>query len=509
MNKTEYDLALPDKLLYPAPMSKRAMITRRENVFKNSDGANANIGPNSLITFTIPPTNNLLVPSETYFTWRVKTGDAGSDIRGNTQRLIRRLRIMNTNGEILEDISEFNTLNELVQMAHFNDDHLYDYLQPEGMYKAYQTTGGFGYEEDDVVVRNCTGTAFAYTDAGRGIVGVASQFTKDLRVGDIITLGDADAGETASAVVETITDDLNITVSPAIGGNRTGTYMRVYRQKGTYKEDAVKARLFAGDGKLFSFQLRASGIMNLNKYIPLQHIGGLRLEITLENQATAIVGTTDSYLVNDPRIYYTLLTPSDQLASALSQASRSGKMNISYGTFDNRQYTVNSTDTSVELTKPLFRVNTIFAVKRLSAIVSNLTSNSFVFNSNNLYGTDGTVDTYYQFTHNSIYYPVDRVSSFERSYTEAVKGIGAIGDKEFAVPFRKYKSPFADSRFFIAQSFETMYECDANSGSSTKNNKSIIFQCKLSAAESTRWDFFTHFTRNMNIESTGGIVVAE
>lgn len=520
-NKTMANITLPSQMEYPTPSSRRAMITRRENVFKNCDGTSSGITPQSLITFTIPPTNNLMVPQETYFTMRVQTLDAGArdDIQGNVQRLIQRLRILNTNGEILEDISNFNVLNEMLQKVYFNDDHLYDYLQPEGVYQKYGGTitgasSELGYAYDDYV-----GIDIPFNQAGCSLTdgvltpGVGVFNTGLVSLGDTVSVRGTAINQGGTGTVIAVAAGTITLSNLAAAQNIAAANMRkitLIKQKSTYFQDGVKAQMAAGSGKLFSFQLRGSGILMMDKYLPLLHIGGLRIELTLESQTVGLVGGNDSYKINDPKIYYTLLTPSDQLAATLSKAARSGDLHFTYRTFNDRPYTItNGSDVNVEMTRPVFRLNNIFVVKRLVANVSSAVNDSFVFDNSNLFGNDGTADSYYQFIHNSIYYPVERVQSFERSYTELCKAIGHFGDLNNAVPFRKYKSPFADTRFVIAQSFETMHEADMFSGSSTKNNKSIIFNAKLSAADSSRYDFFIYYSRDINIQKTGGIVVSE
>lgn len=522
-DKTMVNVSLPSEMIYAAPTSRRAMISRRENVFKNCDGTSSGITPNSVITFTIPPTNTLIVPQETYFTLRVRTlpdATPTSALQGNVQRILQRVRIMNTNGEILEDITNYNLLNEIIQDAHFNEDHQYDYLQPEGVYQKYggtitAATLENGYSYDDFVRIEIPFDAAAATlTAGVLTPGVGVFNTGLVSLGDIVSVrGTAITHGGVGTVVDVAAGTITLS-NIAAAQNMVAANFRsivLLKPKSTYFQDQVQLRMNTGSGKLFSFQLRGSGIMMMDKYLPMQHIGGLRIEFTLENQATALVGPgAPNYVVNDPRIYYTLLTPSDQLAATLSKAARSGKMNFTYNTFDNRQYTIDSPSIAVELTKPLFRVNNVFMVKRASGIVSSVADNSFVINSTGLYGTDGTDATYYQFTFNSIYFPVDRVNSFERSYKEMVKSVGQLGDIHYAVPFRKYKSPFNDSKFVIGQSFELMHEADAFSGSSTKNNKSIIFNMERTGGViATRYDFFTYYLRNISLLAGGQVQVSE
>jgi hypothetical protein len=289
----------------------------------------------------------------------------------------------------------------------------------------------------------------SYTDATRTLVLVGANFVTDVSVGDVLIVGSTTAARNGIVSIQTVTNDTTVILSSALGADLATaaiTYVRVIRQRNTYFEDNVKADMATAPGKLYAFQLRASGIMGLNKYLPLAQLGGLRIEMTLEANATALISPTAgrTYTINSPVMYYDMLTPSDQLAATLSKAQKSGRMNITYSTFDSRDYTSGlATAINIELTKPLFRVKSVFIVKRVAANVTNIAVDSFALDPRYFFATDGTANTFYQFQHNSIFLPQSRVDSFERAYMEMKKSVGTMGDITYQVPFRKYKAPRA------------------------------------------------------------------
>jgi hypothetical protein len=494
------------------------MIGRRESAFKNADSASS-VGPQQVITFTLPPSNTLVPPSSIYYGWRVSVGTAAADIEGNVQRLIRRIRVMDTNGSIFEDIDDYNMLQEVVMNTHIPEDVQYKNLVTEGMFPQY--TSGVSTDisssvegEWFPVSYTVAGSTYDHTGGATEnlltLAGTTLTTTFDIQIGDILKVYSAVAGQGGVGVVTAITGatTLNIGGLSAVDittGNLT--QVQVWRPKylvrPTNGDANAYRRLIATTGKYFTFQLRGSGIHSMSKFLPLAEINGLRIEFTLESPNTALIGTANAtYTITESTIYYDALTPSDQLASTLSKARQSGKMNLTFATFDTRRATVSSgTQLNVELTKPLFRIKGVYACKRLSANLSLITADSFATNSSGLFDNDGNATSYYQLTHNGVYYPVQRVQHFEHAYQRLKQCVGTMGDIEYRLDFWKYRN---GPKFYIGQNFESLHETgDEFSGVSTKSNKSIIFNCQTSSSQSDTWNFFTSFMRNISLLPSG------
>jgi len=68
----------------------------------------------------------------------------------------------------------------------------------------------------------------------------------------------------------------------------------------------------------FYFRLEGSGLLNQEKFLPLFAMGS-RIELTLESASTGLRTGTE-YVVSNSKIYYIVLTMSDQLAAKMSEA---------------------------------------------------------------------------------------------------------------------------------------------------------------------------------------------
>ncbi len=455
MQKSSISTELGRDMTYNLPRSKASHVQRKEHLMKMSNGAQSGIAGGSKIDFNIPAGNLLMVPREHYFSCRVKLTNASHLLGGSVHRLINRIRILTGDGVPLEDINSANVLNELIRIVHMPDSYETAVLAHENVYDSYAT---------------------------------------DVRVADHIRKS----------------DDLDFSHnyfdnSAAVGTQPnagTGGPPPVPNKRfvGTKKTDfELNGRDWTGnDGKLLVFQLHASGLLMHEKFLPLKYLKGLQIEIYLEQASTALT-TGTSYTINSPRLYYSAITPSENVDASLNKAYNNGQLNLYFDTWHNRQSTRNSSDFSFDITKSVLRAKNVYVVKRQNSIIAS-GADSFAFDALNFGGSDGTADTYYQFIYNNIRLPVDRVSSVERAFVELLKASGQFGDtSRDVIKFKEYIS----NKFVVGVDMETLPQSDKFSGVSTRDSKPIQFDLKLSTPTNTRLDAFLHYTAVVNLSKDG------
>jgi hypothetical protein len=432
---------------YVIPPTRKHLIVRREHLVKQATGG-VEYTPGQTITFDIPASDRGFIANEHYFTVRVLTTGTNK-IGGSVKNLLKSVKIMNINGEVLEEYDQVGVIEKIIRLAHMDQDYQYDVLAVEGVYKSYtdqDTTGNNLY-----------------------------------------------VGATATEVK--VNNDGN-----AFGANSVTT-----KKDSEYKTDGIQANMVAGNGALFCFQLQSSGLLMSRKHIPLQYVGGLRIEFVLES-ANIALSQGNAYTVKFPRLHYVLADYSSKVKKALSEAHRSGKLHMYYDTWNVRSLTGREeTDINVEINKPVLMLKNIFAVMRTTASLTEENKDSFVFYSP--FPTNNDETTKYQFIHNDIRYPSQQVNTVKQAYMEYLKATKQLGsvDRD-VIPFRDY---VAGREFLICNDFEMYPESDSFTGSSTKSNKGVVFEFSRAGDTNIRVDFCSHYTRVASLLSDGTLKISE
>lgn len=454
----ELDLASPYS--YVLPSARDLQISRRESLQRNPDGSSSSISEGSQISFTIPASKQLLVGQSVYLSMRVKTSDPTHYFSGAAHRLIQRVRITNLDGVLLEDLDNYSTLHEGVLRTLFmSDDYENDMLAVSGVYPSYadaETVADYIRFKND-------------TDFSHHIEAVSS--------GPVITSVADGSVDTAKALVGTKVSD--------------------------FKARDIKSTMAAGNGKLFILQLSGSGILGNELFYPLEYFRGIRLEITLAPASIALdVGT--SYLVNQPKLYYVAVSPSERINASLSKAHQAGELTFMYDTFSSSSGTLTAQDTcAIDLSKAVLRANNVMVVKRQNSILTSGT-NSFVFDCTSFGGSDGEASSQYYFEHNSIRMPVEPVASLERAYIETMSSIGQFGVLQSDLC--KFKD-YINGKFVISCNLKNLPEADEMSGVSLKAGKTVTFNLKLSAPDTSRLDLFVWYKSAITASPQRGVEV--
>ena len=443
---------------YVIPPTRKHLIVRREHLVKQATGGTVyNAG--QTITFDIPASDRGFIANEHYFTMRVLVPPTVVDakeipnfIGGSVKNLIKSVKIMNINGEVLEEYDQVGVIEKLIRLAHMDQDYQNDVLAVEGIYKDY--------------TERQTEATSLYNTAGVEIKAAAD----------------------GTAV--------NNSQTQSISSQKTSEYTST----------GTRANIGANNGALFCFQLQSSGLLMSRKHIPLQYVGGLRIEFVLESAVTAL-SKGSSYTVNFPRLHYVLADYSSKVKKALSEAHRSGKLHMYYDTWNVRSLTgVNQTSVNVEINKPVLMLKNIFAVMRLNNSINAADTDSFVFYSP--FPTNNAETTKYQFIHNDIRYPSQQVNTVQQAYVEYLKATKQLGsvDRD-VIPFRDY---VAGREFLICNDFEMYPESDSFTGSSTKSNKGVVFEFERASGDDVlRIDFCSHYTRVASLLADGTLKISE
>jgi len=441
MERTEMlatkSLNITDELMYQLPSSKKSQISRREHVSKSADGSQT-ANPSQTIIFTIPPSSNkVLAGSETYFSFNVASVGAAT-LGGSVHRLIERVRILSDSGVVLEELNAFNVLNRSLQITHMADDYLNE----------VEVVSGFN----------------------------PRQFALYNNVQDQLSIATATV-----SVAQSVTS-----VRPASYG----------ASQPASRYEAEKTLVGGID---FYFRLEGSGLLNQEKFLPLFAMG-LRIELTLESAAIGLRTGTE-YVVSNPKIYYTVLTMSDQLAATMSEALRKGPLHLPYSTFSHKSETRDSASYNIALTQPYFRLKKLFSTVRLTSALS-ANNDSFNYISTDLYSSGKGV----QYRYNDQYYPIDKIDNAKRSYYESRIALNQFGSVELAtLPYIEFVN---GGRHVLCANFETLMS-DPQSGSSTKNSRSIDMSLEFSSSASRRIDVFSQYVRILRIRGDSTIEVLE
>ena len=441
---------VPNELAYKMASSKRGQIVARHNLSKNADGTASGIGEGQIIEFSIPSSSNgVLASNETYFSMNLAAVSGEIRLgRGGVAGLISRVEILTDQGVLLETLQQYGALHRVVNLTHFSDQYIRDHAS--------------GVE---------------------GVLPVEQHLYASLAT-DSKT--DAAAFNRVGIDWEAKSEESKF---PANAADTFGPVTRVRRAtEGKHYDGQF---LIDTTPREFYFQLLGSGVFNSSTFFPL-FAAGLRVRFILQTAAVALQ-TGTSYNVSVPKIYYTRLTMSDQLAASMQEALRNKKIYFAYNTFAHRSQNLpaNTGALSVELTQPFTRTKGVFAVKRL---VSELASgsDSFKFSPANFVN--------YQFKHDDTFIPNEQVGSVKRAYIELKKANGQLGAHlANFLPYSIYESSEGGA-FVVGCNLENLHS-DPMSGVSTTGSKTITLNVQLDGSGAAQqMDIWTYYVRVMVIE---------
>jgi len=238
---------------------------------------------NKKFEIRIPRTNRSLVPSETYFTFRVRiTGNSfNTIIKGSVQRLIKRMTIMDGHGQVLEDINDYNQITECLRNTHFSKDFINDVLEVEGIHPTYRHV-----QEASPTASVQLSGLLSFGLGSATVTGFATEFRKELKPGDRFFYYPFNF----SPEIASITSDTQLELSAL--PLQVGTNVYAFRAKPGNEDTSyanVHANLISTNGHVFAFQPYGSGLMNADKHIPLWATNGMRIQFTMDSDANSLI----------------------------------------------------------------------------------------------------------------------------------------------------------------------------------------------------------------------------
>lgn len=292
---------------------------------------------NTKMRFFIPAQQRAIDPSELFFQLRVAArtsvdGDLNAtdqkEIRlasGGVHSLFREMIIRDGRGNLIEKISEYNLITKVLQDTLLTKEVKNNLLNVEGVYSDYDL---YNSVHTRVPIPGAGAITIALTAANNTVTGVNTTFLGNVFPGDKLYFNDVEytvvsVTTNTSLVVNNIVADA--AASPIVPRR---DYIEGVRQvESEYKLNHHNS-LFTADGATFCFQPYASGFLSQNKYLHLDHYGGLEFEFTLDSNAIIFDDTnpnnTANIYVKEGYVHYTALEFSPIVEAALAKAYMRG-----------------------------------------------------------------------------------------------------------------------------------------------------------------------------------------
>ena len=330
----EIDYSLP-------PMDKifiDSVECQREEM-KNSNNAKK---ANTKMRFYIPASKRAIDPSELFFQLNVaartsgdaELGDADKEsIRladGGVHSLFREMIIRDGRGNIVEKIENYNLVTKILQDTMLTKEVKNNLLNVEGVYSDYDLRNSVHTKT------TLTGDTIALTAANNRLTGVNTTFLTEVLPGDVVYFngGSFTVVTVDSATQLTVQDVDADSAATAIVARRD--YIEGIRTVDSPYKKHHHDRLFEEKGAVYCFQPYASGFLSQQKYLHLDHFGGLEFEFTLDSNAIIFddtnTGNTANIFVKQGYVHYTALELSPIVEASLAKAYMRG-LSMSYPVF--------------------------------------------------------------------------------------------------------------------------------------------------------------------------------
>ncbi len=353
------------------------------------------------------------IPNETIFELTMRIVDsqgnelseaqkAKTHLKGSVQRAFSDMTIKTRSGKTVEHIRNYDIVNETLINTHMGPDFKNNILATEGVfrdsdYRMYDPQLIPGKFNVTAAAANATLTLVNTTLTDGNPAGeLANQILPPLRtyleVGDHLFISSQDDPPRVVRVTA-LTGDYTCTLSNEVkiaDVAITDGSLTVHKLNFTpYKR--VHDNLLSTTGHRFTFQAHPSGIMNLQKHIPLHATGGLTIEFTVNDwqKFLTIDGKGDEAApdiqvqITGANVYYTAIGYSNVLTSALDTKLIRDGMNFLIRTFHVVIKTVgDAKEINEEFHIPVAMMNTAYVQlrnKKGGQPFSNHTSDSYRF----------------------------------------------------------------------------------------------------------------------------------
>lgn len=443
--------ALANKMWYSmAPSIKSALKDRRVAQFKSD---RKTYSPNDIISIDVAD-SAFLDASEAFISLKfcpLKTTSHLSD--GAVSRIIRRIRIETLQGGVpLEDIENVNNLTDLLDRNTCS----YEYLHRTGQV--------MGYIQDKIEPPYMIGTG------GSAVAVPLATYHQHLRLGGQESIA---AFKTKTAVNDAITESLAATNTVA-----TNTFM---------------------------IPLGFSGFLSQKKLIPLKHLGGIRINITLERPEIAMTDATNvpSYIVQDVYYHAPLVTPSDDIQRVVDSMVNRSQLILTYETYQNVFQTINSTTLNLDVRLSKTNINSIYATIRPQTALTGTTAKT----SDSFATVEGSAVNKVWCTFGSQKFPDRSIETIEHQYLESAlrafnrlnhTGVNGLSLYEFT---RTKHHIGVDFEMAVGSSF---------SGLNARQGNHITLQFELDGTAVARQiDPYVHFSRICAVGPNQQVTVQE
>jgi hypothetical protein len=234
---------------------------------------------------------------------------------GGIHSAIRALRIRLNSGVVLDEINHYNKFYAQMRRYMMSKDHL----------DAFESCGSLDsveeYKVQESALRPLTYTDLVFTAATGVLTLTGGNAVNEISVGDVIVLQAAIVGASdridSHHVVLSVASATSIVLTSGGALNTAGANHNAYLIKNS---DAPRNSAATTQSTEIVFNMRAlSGLLQLEKYLPLMFMKNLEIEFELEDPNLCMVSgcsgaaMVQSYTIADPRYVASLVQPSEAL----------------------------------------------------------------------------------------------------------------------------------------------------------------------------------------------------
>lgn len=240
-------------------------------------------------------------------------------------------------------------------------------------------------------------------------------------------------------------------------------------------------------------------VFDTDMLLPNMLCKGLRIEISMENVATAFDDNTatpsgiTTYSVTSVEAHLDSYRLSDGAQNLLNDEAKSRGLVLQYFDYENSSFTKTAAETqvSLEVRKTASMANSAFSVARPSANINLVTEDSFK-------STEYKSGREYQYRIGSVYMPVQHVAGINQAYNYVGYCLGKLNRGiEMGVNLEEFTGAGDDGDAIDCVSIDR-YWLD-NSGLALNNSTSLNYNARGLPAVGLQIDIFLKHTRSLNI----------
>lgn len=334
-------------LVSPQTSSSKFIVNKTYREFAPQSQVSFSYKTNSVIEFDISSPSDFINFANSYIRANINCTLLNNGVddpnkylgEGGVHSLIRSVVVSSQSGTELARIDTYNKLHSIISNMTVDKEYAEHTLQREADSVEYE-----GCLDSELCDVDYTVASAGYTAATGALIGLIGVYA-NLRVGDIITVSSATAGESKTARVITLTSDTAVVITPGGADIAVGDVTAVQNQK--VEEQAPVRKLAANTADYqVAFQLSVP-LLQMDDYFPLFLLrGGLKIRIYLERSEYSLCSTSvptgtgftgSDVVVSNPRFVGEMITPSQELSEKFVDMYRSEGLTYNYLTFRHQQ----------------------------------------------------------------------------------------------------------------------------------------------------------------------------